>query len=380
MTIYLDNSATSFPKPESVYQAVDQAFRTLGANPGRGGHRMSLESARMVLDAREAAAALLDVDDAARIIFTSGATESLNLALFGSLQPGDRVVSTSMEHNAVIRPLRALADRGVQVAKVQADASGLVNVEEVRRACSEGQTRLIVMTHCSNVTGTVQPVEEIGAFCRDCGILLLVDAAQSAGLLPLSVRQAGIDLLAVAGHKSLYGPPGTGLLYVAPGLQLNPLIYGGTGSLSHLEAQPDDLPERYESGTLNTPGIAGLLAGLRFVEAVGPEALRAKEQALLAQLVDGLNAISGVTVFGPQNISRHGGAVSFNCATLDPAEIGFRLDHEYGIMVRVGLHCAPEAHRSIGTFPRGTVRVSPGYFNTADDIAKLLEALRNIIG
>ena len=380
MTIYLDNSATSFPKPESVYRSVDQAFRTLGANPGRGGHRMSLESARMVLEAREAAAALLDVEDAARIVFTSGATESLNLALFGVLQPGDRMVTTSMEHNAVVRPLRALADRGVKVAKVQADVTGRVSAEAIRQACAEGKPRMVVMTHCSNVTGTVQPIEEVGAFCRDNGILLLVDAAQSAGLLPLSVRTAGIDLLAVAGHKSLYGPPGIGLLCVAPGLQLTPLIYGGTGSLSHLEAQPDDLPERYESGTLNTPGIAGLLAGLRFLEEIGPEALRAREQALLKQLVDGLEEISGLTVYGPHDVALHGGAVSFNCAALDPAEIGFRLDHDYGIMVRVGLHCAPDAHRSIGTFPRGTVRVSPGYFNTPDDIARLLEALQNIIG
>jgi cysteine desulfurase family protein len=379
MAIYLDNSATSFPKPESVYQAVDRAFRTLGANPGRGGHRMSLESARMVLDAREAAAELFDIEDTARIIFTSGATESINLSLFGVLKPGDRVVTTSMEHNAVVRPLRALADRGIKVEKVQADTTGLVSVEDIRRACRE-QTRLVAMTHCSNVTGTVQPVEEVAAFCREQGILLLVDAAQSAGLLPLSVGCFGIDLLAVAGHKSLYGPPGTGLLYVAPELELEPLIYGGTGSLSHFDTQPADLPERFESGTLNTPGIAGLLAGIRFLNDVGLETLRNKEQALLADLISGLRSIDRLTVYGPETFAQHGGAVSFNCADLDPAEIGFRLDQEYDIMVRVGLHCAPDAHKTIGSFPRGTVRVSPGYFNTSDEISQLLDALRVIVG
>jgi cysteine desulfurase family protein len=379
MTIYLDNSATTFPKPESVYSAVDHAFRNLGANPGRGGHRMSLESARLVLDARDAVAELFEIADASRVVFTSGATESINLALFGVLQPGDRVVTTSMEHNAVARPLRALADTGVIVEKVQADTTGLVTAESIRQACSK-QTRLVAMTHCSNVTGTVQPIEEVAAFCQENGILLLVDAAQSAGLLPLSVRQCGIDLLAIAGHKSLYGPVGTGLLYVAPGVELKPLIYGGTGSLSQFDEQPVDLPERFESGTMNTPGIAGLLAGVEFINQTGLDAIRRKEKALIVELISGLKSIEGLTVYGPAHYEQHGGAVSFNCSDLDPAEIGFRLDHECDIMVRVGLHCAPDAHRSIGTFPRGTIRVSPGYFNTLEDMNRLIEALKNIVG
>lgn len=379
MTIYLDNSATTFPKPESVYSAVDYAFRNLGANPGRGGHRMSLESARLVLDARDAVAELFDIADASRVVFTSGATESINLALFGVLQPGDRVVTTSMEHNAVARPLRALSDTGVIVEKVQADACGLVSAEAIRQACSK-QTRLVAMTHCSNVTGTVQPIEEVAAFCQENGILLLVDAAQSAGLLPLSVRQSSIDLLAIAGHKSLYGPPGTGLLYVAPGVELKPLIYGGTGSLSQFDEQPAELPERFESGTINTPGIAGLLAGVEFIKQTGLDVIRNKEKALIAELIDGLQSIDDLTIYGPGQYTQHGGAVSFNCSDLDPAEIGFRLDHEYDIMVRVGLHCAPDAHRSIGTFPRGTIRVSPGYFNTSEDTGRLVAALRDIVG
>ncbi len=379
MTIYLDNSATSYPKPETVYQQADHAFRQLGANPGRGGHRMSLEAARLVLEAREAAADFLGVDDAARVVFTSGATESINLALFGLLQPGDKVVTTSMEHNAVARPLRALADSGVQVTRVLASPCGTVQPEAIRQACDD-ETRLVAMTHCSNVTGSVQPIEEVAAFCRQNGILLLVDAAQSAGLLPIDVAATGIDLLAVAGHKSLFGPPGIGLLCVAPGLELKPLIYGGTGSLSHFDEQPAELPERFESGTLNTPGLAGLLAGIEFVREQGLEVVREKEQALVAELIDGLRAIDRITVYGPDSCQSHGGAVSFNCADLDPAEIGFRLDNEYDIMVRVGLHCAPDAHRTIGSFPRGTVRVSPGFFNTSGDIGKLLDAVRKIAG
>lgn len=379
MTIYLDNSATSFPKPESVYRAVDHAFRTLGANPGRGGHRMSLEAARLVLDARETVADFFDIDDAARVIFTSGATESVNLALFGLLKAGDRVVTTSMEHNAVVRPLKALQGKGVIVDKVAADAAGFVSMDALRAAC-DNRPRLVVMTHCSNVTGTVQPIEEAAAFCRQNGILLLVDAAQSAGLLPLSIRETGIDLLAVAGHKGLMGPPGTGILYVDPALQLEPLIYGGTGSLSQHDSQPEELPERFESGTVNTPGLAGLLAGIEHLKATGIDAVRGEEQRLISSLITGLKSIEGVTIYGPDDFARHGGAVSFNCKDFDPAEIGFRLDSEYDIMVRVGLHCAPDAHRTIGTFPRGTIRVSPGCFNTMNDVEALISALSVMTG
>ncbi|PLX98476.1 MAG: cysteine desulfurase [Desulfuromonas sp.] len=377
MSIYLDNSATSFPKPEAVYRAVDHAFRNYGANPGRGGHRMSVESARMVFDAREALADFFAVDDSARIILTSGATESINLALFGLLGSGDRVVTTTMEHNSVLRPLHALQDRGVVVEKVSADPSGTIAAADIIAACRK-PTRLVVMTHCSNVTGSVQPVEQVAAYCRDNDILLLVDAAQSAGLLPISLRESGIDLLATAGHKGLMGPPGVGVLYVKPGLQLEPLIYGGTGTLSQSGAQPAEMPERFESGTLNTPGIAGLLAGVQYLNEIGLASVREHEQSLLQLLLDGLGSLDDVAIYGSSDVANHGGAVSFNCKNFDPAEIGFRLDNEYDIMVRVGLHCAPDAHRTIGSFPRGTVRVSPGYYNSTDDIEKLVDALGQI--
>jgi len=374
MTLYLDNAATSFPKPESVCAAVDRTMRHGAANPGRGGYRLSLEAGRTVLAARTAAARLVGMPDPAQIIFVANATEALNLALFGVLRTGDRVVTTSMEHNAVVRPLRALADQGVEVVKVPADRSGFVPPAEVKRACTPG-TRLLVMTHCSNVTGTLQAVEELGPWCRAQGILFLVDAAQSAGLFPLDVGAMAIDLLAVPGHKAIMGPPGTGFLCVAAGVQLRPLLYGGTGTRSMSDAQPEELPERLESGTQNVVGLAGLHAALEFLQEIGLNRLREHERALLGQLLTGLHRIPAVQLYGPSDSGRHGGALSFTLAGLDPAAVGYRLDHEFDIGVRVGLHCAPDAHRTIGSFPQGTVRVSPGWFNTHDDIDRFLAAV-----
>ncbi len=374
MAIYLDNAATSYPKPEVVYQAVDEALRESGANPGRGGHRMAVDAARQIFAARETLAEFFAIQDASRLAFTASATLAINAALFGLLKAGDRVVTSTMEHNAVTRPLRALQERGVNVVKVPADRQGLVHPQAIRQACSE-PTRMVVLSHCSNVTGTLQPIEEIGPWLRQQGILFLVDAAQSAGLFALHVEAMAIDLLAAPGHKGLMGPPGTGFLYVREGLQLNPLIYGGTGGRSHSDLPPEEMPERLEVGTLNTPGIVGLKAGVDFLVQEGLSTIRAHEQDLLAQLTSGLKDLPGVELYGPLDPGFHGGALSFNLAATDPAEVGFLLDHHHGIYCRVGLHCAPDAHRTIGTFPRGTVRVSPGYFNTSDDIDQLLTAV-----
>jgi len=374
MPIYLDNAATSFPKPESVYRAVDRALRGLGGNPGRGGHGFSLAAGRAVFETRESVAGFFGIADSSRVAFTSGATEAINLALFGLLCPGDRVVTTTMEHNAVTRPLRQLQERGVSVVKVAAGSDGRVDPADMMAACGD-KTRLVVMSHCSNVTGTLQPVGEIGRWCRSRGILLLVDAAQSAGLFPLSVEDLGIDLLAVPGHKGLLGPPGTGCLYLRPGIKLRPLVFGGTGANSASDLPPEEMPERLESGTLNAPGLAGLQAGIEFLQTTGLEKLREHEQELLEQLIAGLKGMAGIRLYGPEDPRLHGGAVSFNVGSLDPSEVGFRLDHEYGICVRTGLHCAPDAHRTIGSHPRGTVRVSPGWFTTAGEIEQLLAAL-----
>jgi cysteine desulfurase family protein len=378
MPIYLDNAATSFPKPSQVIEAVEGTLRQNAANPGRGGHQLSLQAGRLVMECRETVARFFGISDETRIAFTANATEAINLGLFGVLQPGDRVVTTSMEHNAVVRPLRELSDRGVEVVRVMADSIGFVSPDSIRQACLSG-TRLLIMNHCSNVTGTLQAIDEIGPWCRQQGILFMVDAAQSAGVFPIHAEDMAIDLLAVPGHKSLLGPPGTGFLYVRKGLELRPLLYGGTGNFSQSAIQPTEMPERLESGTLNTIGLAGLKAGVEFIESVGLDSVRAHEQKLLSQLIEGLSDVAGLSLYGPLDSTRHGGALSFNVKNMDPSMLGFRLDHEYGICCRVGLHCAPEAHDTIGTLPEGTVRLSPGYFNSADDIEKTLIAIREII-
>jgi len=378
MLIYLDNAATSFPKPAPVIDAVESTLRLNAANPGRGGHHLALQAGRLVMECRETVARFFGIEDASRIVFTANATEAVNFGLFGLLKPGDRVVTTSMEHNAVIRPLRALSDQGIQILRVTADPLGQVDPQAVREACLPG-TRLLVMNHCSNVTGTLQAIEEIGPWCRAQGILFMVDAAQSAGVFPIDVNRMAIDLLAVPGHKALLGPPGTGFLYVHPELMLRPLLYGGTGNFSQSTTQPETMPERLESGTLNTVGLAGLKAGIEFLESVGMDRVRAHEQELLARLMAGLQRLEAVTLFGPLGSARHGGALSFTIKNIDPATLGFRLDREYGICCRVGLHCAPEAHATIGTLPEGTIRLSPGYFNTLEEIDKTLAAIAEII-
>ena len=378
MTIYLDNAATSFPKPEEVYRAVDSAMREAGANPGRGGHQLALEAGRIVLETRETLAEFFGINDSARLTFTANATTALNTALFGLLKPGDRVVTTTMEHNSVIRPLRVLQDRGVQVVKVPADSTGWVDPRLIKEACHFKRTRLVAMTHCSNVTGTIQPVEEVALWCRREGILFLLDAAQSAGVLPIHVETMNIDLLAVPGHKGLLGPQGTGALYVREGIDLAPLVYGGTGANSHSDLQPDEFPERLESGTLNTPGLAGLKAGIDFIRREGLDKVREREREHVHTLLEEMKGMPEVDLYGPADSSLQGGVVSFNLCDRDPAEIGFLLDHRHGILTRVGLHCAPDAHRSIGSYPRGTVRISPGYFTTDSDIDRFLTALRTL--
>ncbi len=378
MDIYLDNAATSFPKPEEVPRAVTHTMRFVGANPGRGGHRMAVAASRLIFETREAVAELFGIADASRVVFTANATEAINVALFGLLKPGDHVVTSTMEHNAVTRPLRALQDRGVRVTKVAADARGFVDPAAIRAACADG-ARMVVLGHCSNVTGTLQPIEEIGPWCRREGILFLLDAAQSAGLFDIHVEALGIDLLAAPGHKGLLGPQGTGFLYVRPGLTPAPLIYGGTGTSSHSELPPEELPERLESGTLNTPGLAGLQAAVEFLRREGLDAVRLREKELMARLLEGFRNLPGIEMYGPLDPRFHGGALSFNLLGRDPAEIGFLLDREHGIFCRVGLHCAPDAHRTIGTFPRGTVRVSPGYFNTQEEIDHLVAAVACLV-
>ncbi|MEA3464590.1 MAG: aminotransferase class V-fold PLP-dependent enzyme, partial [Thermodesulfobacteriota bacterium] len=286
------------------------------------------------------------------------------------------VVTTTMEHNAVARSLYELQQRGVEVVKVGADGEGRVRLEDIQQVCSQ-PTRLVVLSHCSNVTGTVQPIETIGPWCRERGITFMVDGAQSAGVFPIDVEVMAIDLLAVPGHKSLFGPQGSGFLYVNEKLQLKPSKYGGTGTFSSQLKQPEQMPEHLECGTLNTPALVALTAGIRYVVQEGMDRIRLHEQSLINRLRKGLSYLAGVVLYGPCNAE--GGVLSFTVDGIDSAEVGFLLDQQYQIAVRIGLHCAPDAHHTIGTFPRGTIRVSPGYFNTRADVDHLLTAMTDII-
>lgn len=372
--MYLDNAATSFPKPEKVYEAVLHAMRDVGASPGRGGYRRSLEAGRILFQAREAAAGFFSISDSSRIIFTQNATGALNLALQGTLAAGDHVVTTSMEHNSLLRPLYALRNKGVELSIVPAGPDGVVSVEDIYRAM-RANTRMIAVSHVSNVCGAIQPILPLAKLCREAGALFLVDAAQSAGYLPIDVERFSIDLLAVPGHKGLLGPGGTGLLYVAPHVPLTSVIQGGTGSHSTAEEQPQIMPEGFESGTHNLPGIAGLQAGIEFILEQGLSAVHQHEHDLLNQAEQSLRDIPGVTVYGPIDPSDRCSVLSFTASGVDPAILAAELDHGFDIAVRAGLHCAPLAHRTLGTLPGGTTRVSPGWFTTSEDIAFFSDAV-----
>jgi len=378
--IYFDNAATSWPKPPCVAEAMTRYMGEVGASPGRSGHRLAVEAARRLYDAREAIADLFHAPDPLRVVFGANVTEALNLALNGLLRPGDHVITGSMEHNAVMRPLRALERNGVQITVVPCSPDGALDPADLAAAVGPA-TRLIVLNHASNVTGTLLPVADAGRIARQHDLLLLVDAAQTAGAYPIDVQSDAIDLLAFTGHKSLYGPMGTGGLVIGDRVDvhlLQPLKRGGTGSRSEREEQPDFLPDLCESGTPNAVGLAGLAAGTRWVLAQGVERIRAHELALTAQLLSGLAEIPGVTVYGPRDARRQTATVSFVIAGLEHSDVGMRLDDEYAIMCRVGLHCAPAAHRTLGTFPAGTVRFGLGAFNTAEEISAALEAVATL--
>lgn len=376
--IYLDNAATTYPKPEAVYAAMDRFAREKGGNPGRSGHRRSLQAGREVLRAREAVARLLGVKDPSRVAFTKNATEALNVVIQGVLARGGHAVITSLEHNSVWRPLEAMARReGISYTVVACSREGVLDVSALEEALRP-ETRLVACTHASNVTGGLLPLGDIAALAERHGIPLLVDAAQTAGRLALAPESEGIQYLAFTGHKELFGPQGTGGLCIAPGCEIEPLLYGGTGSRSESEVQPDFLPDRYESGTLNAWGLAGLRAGVEFVLERGVEEVRRHEEELTGLLLEGLARLPGITVYGPREWERRIGIVSFNLNGFTSSELASRLDEAYGICVRSGLHCSPLAHRTIGTLQNGTVRASFSCMNTAEDVDHLLQALGEI--
>ena len=375
--IYFDNGATTFPKPDEVYDAVMKAMKEYGANPGRSGHKLAIRMGREIYETRELLAKLFNIDNPMNIIFTSNCTESLNLAIKGILSKGDHVITSSMEHNSVLRPLVALEKEGVELTIVKGDPTGKIKVEDIANSI-RSNTKLIVITHVSNLTGTIMPIEEIGRIAKEKGILLLVDAAQSAGVYDIDVKKMNIDMLAFPGHKGLLGPQGTGGLYIKEGLLLKEIKQGGTGSFSHVLDMPDILPDRYESGTLNGPGIVGLGAGIRYILNKGIENIRKHEEELTKHFIEGLMQIDKVKVYGPLNEKEQGAVVSINIGDEDSSEISFILDEKYDIQVRPGLHCAPLAHKTIGTFEQGVVRFSFGPFNTHDQIDYALKAIREI--
>jgi cysteine desulfurase family protein len=378
--IYFDNAATSYPKPPEVYDRMDRFLREEAANPGRSGHRMSIETEAAIQRARATLARLFGIREVTRIIFTLNGTDSLNIAIKGILRDGDHVVTTQLEHNSVLRPLNALERAGrIGLTHVPHSGEGFVDPGEIRKAFRPN-TRLVVVSHGSNVMGTVQDIGAMGKIVREKEAFFLVDAAQTAGCYPLHVEKDSIDLLAFPGHKALFGPPGTGALYVGERVTLSAWREGGTGVDSHSPVQPEEMPFFLEGGTPNSVGIVGLCQGVSFVLREGIEKIREHELRLIRRLKQGLAAIPGLTLYPPPS-SGAGKVLSTaacNLEGVDPQELGVILDQSYGIACRAGLHCAPLAHQSLGTYPKGAVRFSPGYFNTEEEVDAALAALSEI--
>lgn len=374
---YFDNGATSFPKPDVVYETIMEAMRDYGANPGRSGHKLALKTNRGIYKTRKLISGLFNIEDPSDLIFTFNATQSLNMGIKGILKKGDHIVTTSMEHNSVLRPIKYLEKMGVENTIVQADSTGIIDPIEIKKAIKTN-TKLIATTHVSNLVGTIMPIAEIGKIAREKGVLYLVDAAQSAGVYPIDVEKMNIDILAFPGHKGLLGPQGTGGLYIRKGIEIEGLFQGGTGSVSHSIVQPDLNPDKFESGTLNAPGIIGLGAGVRYIIDKGIDNIRKYEEDLTKKFIEGAREIEGIKLYGPLDIKRQAGVVSLNLGDIDSSEISYILDEEYDIQVRPGMHCAPLAHKTIGTFDQGAVRFSFGLFNTEDEIKYALKALKTI--
>ena len=379
--IYLDNAATSWPKPESVYRIADLVLREESGNPGRSGHAFSLAASRRIEETRLLLARLFNAPDPTQIVFTLNATDALNLAIKGITLDGrggggtPHVVTSSMEHNSVIRPLEALRKQGVEYTKVPVCLVNGANPDDIKVAIGKN-TKLVVLNHVSNVSGTVNPIAEIGALCREKEIPFLVDAAQSAGTMPIDVQAMGVSLLAFPGHKGLFGPQGTGGLYIEKGLAPLPLREGGTGSHSENTVQPERLPDRYESGTMNTAGIAALGEGVRFILGRGPKNVERHETELTNRLLAGIRQLPGLKLHGPPPGPHRKGVVSVSFDNLPPTEAALIIENTFGIALRPGLHCAPDAHKTLGTLDSGgTLRIGIGFFNAAAEIDRCIEAL-----
>jgi cysteine desulfurase family protein len=374
--IYLDNAATTFPKPDKVYHEMFDYMKTYAANPGRGAHDMSVMSSIKVLETRQIIANLFNIDDPFNIIFTSNTTDSLNIAIKGILKSGDHVITTVLEHNSVLRPLNKLKKTGVTITFLDMDDNGFINLVDIKKSINK-KTKAIIINHASNVIGTIQNIEKIGEIAKQSGIVFIVDAAQSAGVIDIDVKLCNIDLLAFPGHKGLLGPQGTGGLYIAPGIELETTKEGGTGSNSHSLEQPDFLPDKFESGTLNTPGIVGLYQGISYIFEEGIQKVRKKEEDLTQYLLSELTKLPFIKIYGNKSIDKRCAVISFNIENMDSSIVGYELN-KTGIAVRTGYHCAPLIHKALDTTYYGTVRASLGYFNTFEDVEALIKSLREI--
>lgn len=374
--IYLDNSATSFPKPNEVYEEVISCMKNYAANPGRGSHKMAIEADEKIMETRNVIARLFNIDNPLNIIFTNNATEALNIGIKGILNSREHVISTVVEHNSVLRPLKFLTKRGTNVTLLGVNSEGFLNINDMKKEVRKN-TKAIIINHASNVIGSVQDLESIGDFARKNGIIFMVDASQSAGALDIDVKKNNINILAFPGHKGLFGPQGTGGLYIDENLNLKEFKQGGTGSNSNSMDQPNFLPDKFESGTLNTPGIAGLCEGIKFINRVGIGCIKNQEMMLVKYFVEEMKKLDYIELYGSKNLENRCAVVSFNIKGKESSEVGYLLNKK-DIAVRTGYHCAPLIHGIIGTVNRGTVRVSPGYFNTLEDMEYLIRSVVEI--
>ncbi len=373
--IYLDNAATSFPKPKEVIDRVNEVLASIGGNPGHSSHSMAVEASRVIFEARESIARVINAPDSSRIVFTKNATEAINVALKGILTSGDHVITSSFEHNSVAKTLNYLkSERGIKVTKLKCtDKYHCISPKTVEEAITPN-TKLVEIVHGSNVLGTIQPIKEIAEVCRSRNVLFMTDASQTIGALPFDVQDIGADIVACTGHKALLGPQGTGFLYLKESIEPATFIHGGTGDLN----DEVETPDRFEGGTMNTPGIGGLGAGCEYVMEFGIDKIRKHESGLANKIIKGHKEIEGVTILGPHNGEDRVSLVTFNIKGRDPAQVGVILDEEFNLMVRTGEHCSPDAHRTACTYPEGAVRVASGIFTTEEEIDIFLDAVDKI--
>lgn len=381
MNIYLDNASTTFPKPKVVSDSIYNFLVNIGGNPGRSNHNNGMESNRLLLETRETIASFFNFNNISNVIFASNITSSLNILINGCLKKGDHVITSSIEHNSVLRPLFKLENNNlIELSIVNSNEFGFINVVDIKNAIRKN-TKLIILSHASNVLGSIQPIEEIGRLCKDNGIFFILDSAQSAGVLDIDFTKLNLSALAFTGHKSLFGPQGIGGFIITDELNeiCNPYILGGTGSMSYSLDQPDFLPDKFESGTLNMLGIVGLNEGIKFINKEGLNTIYEKNSYLRNLLISNLQDIRNIQLYEDFNNPNYTSCVSFNSTKMDTAELSYELDYKYGIKNRSGLHCAPLTHKSIGSFPNGTVRLSISYFNTVEDINYTIDSINQIL-